>query len=260
MGRSQTPGDSDYYPGGEGDEIPEHNVAVSAFCLDKFEVTVGRFREFVEQYDGTPPAEGDGSHPLIPGSGWDSAWNSNLPLSQVELIAYLNGCNLHTWTDDGSGDETVAMNCLTWHLAFAFCAWDGGRLPTEAEWEYAAAGGQANRLYPWGPDAPTSSHVNFVGSPLVPVGSTPLGNALWGHSDMAGNLWERVLDWYDWGWYSGDGASCDNCANLTPTSYRVGRGSWYQQGGYWLRSAHRSFNYPVNGQYVIGVRCARDVP
>lgn len=55
-----------------------------------------------------------------------------------------------TWTDNPGAQENFPMACVEWPTAYAFCLWDGGRLPTEAEWEFAAAGGDQNRLYPWG--------------------------------------------------------------------------------------------------------------
>jgi len=142
---SCTDGYSSYY---DDDELPEHEATVSDFALDEFEVTIGRFRGFVEQYDGTPPPAGAGAHPLIPGSGWDSAWDGGLASTQAMLMNGLN-CDNQTWADTAGPNEKWPMNCVSWYEAFAFCAWDGGRLPTEAEWEYAAAGGSENRYYPW---------------------------------------------------------------------------------------------------------------
>jgi formylglycine-generating enzyme required for sulfatase activity len=133
-------------------------ATVSGFVLDRFEVTVGRFRRFVEAYPGSKPAAGAGRHPLIEGSGWDAGWDSNLP-ADAEALKRAVKCHstYQTWTDEADEHERLPMNCLSWYLAFAFCAWDGGRLPTEAEWNYAAAGGDEQRAYTWSKPAHTTT-------------------------------------------------------------------------------------------------------
>lgn len=192
---------------------PEHIQTVSEFRLDVYEVTVSRFRKFVEQYSG-PPGHGDGAHPRIPGTGWNSAWDTAMPATQAELMAHIkcspptgetvNGTpppqGTPTWTDDPGSNESAPMNCVLWYEAFAFCLWDGGWLPTEAEWEYAAAGGDEDRIFPWGDDIPTA-HANTlnmfpVPTPFVDVGSFPDGESRWGQQDMGGSMLEWTLDVY----------------------------------------------------------------
>jgi len=99
------------------------------------------------------------------------------------------------------------MNCIDWYVSLAFCIWDGGRLPTEAEWNYAAAAGSEQRQYPWGATVPTADaslavyncYFNSTGicsgvSQIAPVGSVTAGNGKWGQSDLAGNVYEWTLD------------------------------------------------------------------
>jgi formylglycine-generating enzyme required for sulfatase activity len=267
MGRSLS--GSDAHSSGEGDELPEHSATVASFNLDTFEVTVGRFRAFVQQYDGTGPAEGVAAHPLIAGSGWQAAWNSSLPPFQADFISRLNcNHNYQTWTDTPGVNELYPINCVSWYEAFAFCAWDGGRLPTEAEWEYAAAGGDENRLFPWGQQTPDNTlavfNCQWGGTPgscapndLAPVGSAPGGRARWGHHDAAGSMAEWAFDGYSGGWYSAAGNSCINCANLVDSSLRVGRGAHWAFYAAGLRAVQRYGYQPTTRGSYLGFRCAR---
>ena len=251
------------------DEQPEHDVTVSDFYLDEFEVTVGRFRKFVDQFDGTLPSDGAGEHPLIPGTGWHSTWNHFMPSSKADWQSHLKCDPVYpTWRDTKGDTEQHPINCVSWFDAFAFCVWDGGRLPTEAEWEYAAVGGIDNRLYPWGSVEPSPQLAVFdcqydgkTGcsfADIAKVGSKPAGAGRWGHKDLAGNMVEWVLDVYDEGWYSAEGNKCNNCASFSEGESSVCRGGcWSYVEPSWLRGAVRLSFSSVHGLFPVGFRCAR---
>jgi cysteine-rich repeat protein len=244
---------------------------IATFALDKYEVTVGRFRNFANAYTGRP-ANGAGAHPLINGSGWQSS-EYDAPMDADKQALTLNvQCDnsYQTWDDSGRNDF-LPMNCLTWYEAFAFCAWDGGRLPTDAEWEYAAKGGKENRAYPWGdtpvPDgtSATASYANYdclgdgsargvcAFADILRVGKQPMGVSKYLQLDLAGSVMEWVLDWYDT-----LPASCDNCANIASGSSRVIRGGGWNLGAPSLASDYRpGGNAAVSHSPYIGLRCAR---
>ena len=245
---------------------PNYPATVNDFYLDKYEITVGRFRAFLNAGMGTqanPPASGAGAHPLLAGSGWDSAWNTNLPKDTTSLRQAMDDCG-GNWTDRALSNESQPQNCLDWYTAFAFCAWDGGSLPTEAEWNYAASGGKEQRYYPWS-NPPTSTTIDdtyavYCGgscSGTQNVGSrSPKGDGKWGQSDLGGNIGEWTLDWYAEP-YS---MPCDNCAYLTEAgSCPVARGGVFDEGAPHLRSTVRGVSsLCAKGRYfTLGARCAR---
>jgi sulfatase modifying factor 1 len=154
-------------------------ATVSSFRLDKYTVTVGRFRQFVSAWNGGwTPTAASGKHTHLnsgqglanngPHGGFEPGWittdNSKISLTTAnftsctgsnltndfQLIAYSSD----TWTDTPTTQENLPMVCVNWYEAYAFCIWDGGFLPSEAEWEYAAAGGSEQRKYPWGSTDP----------------------------------------------------------------------------------------------------------
>jgi sulfatase modifying factor 1 len=254
-------------------------ATVSAFRLDEYEVTVGRFRAFLEAGGGTKanaPAAGSGAHPSIPGSGWDPAWNAWLPPTTADLKQVLSLCGdpaYATWTELLGANESKPMSCLTWFLAFAFCAWDDGRLPTEAEWNYAAAGGSEQRMYPWSPAYPPGCTagsdcidktyaVYSMSQPLEPVAlvgsKSPKGDGKWGHADLAGNLWEWALDSASLNASLSDyPVPCSDCANLSSPGIRVLRGGSHRTNPVMLRSSFRNANVPTTISTDAGARCAR---
>jgi formylglycine-generating enzyme len=218
-----------------------------------------------------PPPPGAGAHAKINGSGWDANWNTKLVANTGALTAAVK-CNatFQTWTDTPGANEDRPMNCLTWYEAMAFCAWDSGYLPTEAEWNYAAAGGDEQHAYPWSsPSAPLAldgSHASYfdgtncvgdgmagcASTDLVPVGTKPDGHGQWGQLDLSGNVAEWTLDWL-----SVYPSPCMDCANLTVASDRVTRGGSFGQTAFYMRTVSRSPFAPANRSHGTGVRCAR---
>jgi formylglycine-generating enzyme len=260
-------------------------ATISDLRLDKYEVTVGRFRAFVAAGMGTqasPPPAGAGAHPRIPGSGWDASWNTFLPENTTALLARI-GClpfTRATWTDMRAANEHRPMNCISWYLAMAFCAWDGGFLPTEAEWNYAAAGGDQQRAYPWSNPAGSRSiepsyasygdgQLNCLGDgmpdctvgDLVAVGSKPSGDGRWGQSDLAGNVWEWNLDTYSPTYTTPCmDCVCFDCPNVIVGRERVIRGGGYASVPEHVRTGYRFSSIPSDTFDYVGVRCARRIP
>jgi formylglycine-generating enzyme required for sulfatase activity len=277
-----------YTNSGSGATGEADSASVSGFRLDKYLVTVGRFRQFVNAVlppDGgagwLPPA-GSGKHTHLnsgqglanSGSagtyepGWVTSDNSNIAPTSTNLA-----CNstYQTWTNTAGTQENLPINCVNWWEAYAFCIWDGGFLPSEAEWEYVAAGGSQQREYPWGSTAPGTSNQYAIyncyypsgsGSctgltSIAPVGTATLGAGLWGQLDLAGEMWEWNLDWYA----TYVNPSTD-CAYLTGGSYgttsRVVRGGYFFYGlALDLLPPSRANYAPGNRDINTGFRCAR---
>jgi formylglycine-generating enzyme required for sulfatase activity len=253
-------------------------ATVSDFRLDAYEVTVGRFRAFVNAGMGTqasPPPNGAAARTLNGSAGqagWDASWNASLVADTAALVAAVKcDATYQSWTDERGANEVLPMNCITWFEAFAFCAWDGGFLPTEAEWNYAASAGSEQRAYPWSDppsslttdctyanyfiDSPSGTHcVDGASGGLNRVGSeSPKGDGKWGQADLGGNVWELTLDWFE-NTYS---APCDDCADLTPGTYRVFRGGSFGDPSSVLRASDRVIASPTSRGGPDGVRCAR---
>jgi formylglycine-generating enzyme required for sulfatase activity len=266
---------------GQGsDQAP---ATVSSFRLDKYDVTVGRFRQFVAAWNGgagwTPPA-GSGKHTYLngglglvdvgAGGGYETGWVGSDKVSIAPTSTNL-ACDSPsgTWTDSPGTQENLPINCVTWYEAYAFCIWDGGFLPSEAEWAYAAAGGSEQREYPWGSTDPGMGSqyaihdceypvagVQACGGPgtvtsIAPVGTAVLGAGRWGQLDLAGNLRQWTLDWY-----ATYVDPCSDCAFLTASSqwpYRVYRGSRFNES-----AQSQAREIPIGGRNGgSGFRCAR---
>jgi formylglycine-generating enzyme required for sulfatase activity len=267
--------DRTYVNGGGGPTGGSDPATVSSLRLDKYEVTVARFRSFVAAWSnglGYTPAAGSGTHAYLHGGmglvdavsgGYESGWLAADDVNVAPTDGNLGACEAATWTPSAGANETLPINCIDWYEAYAFCIWDGGFLPSESEWNYAAAGGSDQRAYPWSPAFPPGStsidctQANYDGCPtgvVHTVGSeSPAGDGKWGQADLAGNVWEWNLDWNESSYVT----PCADCANLTAASFRVLRGGSFGNTPPVLLVSFRDLDPPEYRGDLVGVRCAR---
>ncbi|MGO9832954.1 MAG: formylglycine-generating enzyme family protein [Polyangiaceae bacterium] len=278
-------------PGGtfqRGDD-PLHEDAgapatISPFRLDAYEIPLWRFRAFVTAVTlGTGlPDGGAGIHANLAGgeglnaggdagayeTGWDPSWDTMFPTQETQWDSNLDCSYLAgVWTPDNEGNEDRPINCVTWYEAYAFCIWDGGFLPSEAEWNYAAAGGALQRLYPWGSTDPGVNSQYAVYGCLFPqagpcngttthsigdVDQLPMGTGLFGQWALAGNVSEWTFDFYD----STYPSPCTDCAALSGTQ-RVFRGGGFDRPEEFLYTSTRVPADPTGRFQDVGFRCAR---
>ncbi len=227
------------------DEGPQHKVTLSAYYIDLTETTVGAYK-----------ACWDAGVCSLPGAVQPAPWA----------------------TYPGLTDHPV--NFVTWAQAQTFCKWRGAGfdLPTEAQWEMAARGScekngstaadpqcaAAMRTYPWLENLATCDlAVMFTGTvggcgtdATWAVGSKPAGDSPYGLHDMAGNVWEWTMDWYDAGYYAGSPTK-DPFASATAKSRVQRGGGWFD---FVVRSAMRSSGTPDQALSFVGFRCSRAYP
>jgi len=250
----------EFFMGSDDDadnEKPAHHVDLSAYCIDIYEVTTARYlgcsdsgkckRAFkTNEWPGITDHEHEVFDPLC--SARDPA---------------------------SLGEHPIV--CVDWEMASTFCgSLPGGRLPTEAEWEFAARGPDG-RKYPWGDEPPGPNFLNACGSECVAwgkeakvpmtamykgddgwpttaqVGAFPRGKSRFGLFDVAGNVWEWVADWL--GPY-GKNAEHDPTGAATGKAKILRGGAWNGGADSWVRPTTRFQNPPENRNYGIGFRCA----
>jgi formylglycine-generating enzyme required for sulfatase activity len=260
-------------------------AAVSDFRLDKYNVTVGRFRQFVTAWRaGYMPPAGSGKHTHLNGGagladsarsgtweiGWNPADNVHIAPTDTNLInCGRSSWEKSPWTTSAGSQEALPITCVNWWEAYAFCIWDGGFLTSEAEWGYAAAGGAEQRPYAWGDMAPGTSNEYAIydcnypdGSGdctglgnIAPVGAPAKGAGRWGQLELMGSVWQWNLDWYA----SKLPNPCIDCAYLSGGSDRMDRGADYEEPLSGLHPATRgSASYdPPSYRGDNGFRCAR---
>jgi formylglycine-generating enzyme len=263
-------------------------ASVSDFRLDKYLVTVGRFRQFVAAWQGGAgyaPPPGSGKHKHLnagnglnaTGGGYEPGWvaanqayvtptDANLACDGPHIANLAVGSRYGTWTPAAGSQENLPITCENWYEAYAFCVWDGGFLPSEAELGYVQAGGSAQREFPWGAAAPgvgsayaiygcyyqSDSGICTGVANVAPVGTAALGAALWGQLDMAGSVWEWTLDYF-----ASYVSPCVDCANFATAATRVTRGGNFNTAADLFPPIRHANNPADMGAYAYGFRCAR---
>jgi len=242
------------------DEGPARTVIVGPFVIDAYEVTNAQFERFIDETGYRTDAEKKGG-----------GWAYRKGAKDWEFVSGANwrhpeGLDSHI---GNRSDHPVVQ--VSWNDAVAYAKWSGKRLPTEAEWEYAARGGKEQKVYPWGDE------LNIDGKPVAnfwqgiwpktnlltdaffytsPVGSFPANG--YGLHDMAGNVWEWCADWYGEDYYS-KAPSVDPKGATEGTNRSARGGSWFCSeaycGGY--RNAFRGRSPQDYSFNNVGFRCVK---
>ena len=205
-------------------EEPAHAVTLSSYFVDIKEITAGAYKICVLATKCTPAKAGlkEGTYNTV--------------------------------------KSTYPINYVTWQQAAQFCAAQGSRLCTEAEWEFAARGLDGRR-YPWGNNSPTCAlAVAGCGTGPLATGSKPGGASPFGLLDMAGNVREWTADWYSASFYSsGGGKVMLNPKGPAKGASRVVRGGYYASSSAQLRTSDRAFITPTLTSATVGFRCCRSI-
>jgi formylglycine-generating enzyme required for sulfatase activity len=246
----------DVFGSGVPDEKPVHEVCVDDFYIGRYEVTVGEFREFMEE-EGYDKKVSDGNCYYHTGERWIKDKRKNW-----KKVSYPQ-------------TDRDPVTCVSWNDAMEYIKWKGikdgrmYRLPTEAEWEYAARSGGKNYLYSWGHGTPSGNVADEMTRQEFPdwfiwegyndgyVHTAPVGsfehNEL-GIYDMTGNVWEWVGDWYSPEYYAN--SPLENPKGPENGASRMVRGgSWFNMPDE-VRTTHRSWNKPTLRNFYNGFRLA----
>lgn len=249
-------------------EIPQREVSVRAYLIDKYPVTNAEYKKFIE-------SGGYVKREYWSDSGWEYI-SQTKPHENSGLDSIVNG------------EPDCPVVNVSWYEAEAFAQWTGKRLPTEAEWEKAARGSDG-RMYPWGNEFDKEMLNSAEARVERPTSVTkyPNGKSVHGCFDMAGNVWEWTADWYDSEYYSnapdtdpqGPTVAEENPYFGEPEDVGVSiyeenpsagskllsgckvlrGGSWNGSGLIHIRCANRDYDEPAYKNDTIGFRCARSV-
>ena len=245
---------------------PAHKTIIDTFCIDKHEVTAADYKTCSDLGECKRPPDAP---------NWPKTTGSTDEEHEKKRAAYAELCTF------GKPDsDKHPINCVSWLLADSYCTLRKKRLPTEAEWEFAARGSDG-RKFPWGDEAGTSGRMNAGGAEFTrweknhglatsprlydgddgyegtaPVGSFPKGQTRFGADDFIGNVWEWTSDWFET--YKPDEV-------INPKGARTGdrkaiRGGAFNGGNIlWLNPAFRFHQVPDATTPVIGFRCAMNL-
>lgn len=232
------------------DERPQHEVTLDTFYIDQYEISVAQYAALLNRLGGY----------LEKCDGYDCAH----PRDIVGYTTYL--------IEEDLGDGTVQyyaltgfadypINHISWYGANFYCQAVGGRLPTEAEWEYAARGTDG-RIYPWGNEPPNKEKAVYQSdtfNDLLPVDALPRGASPFGVYGMAGSMWEWVSDWYDENYYtesSAAGTVTNPIGPETGLTKSIRGGAWPNNNQKdRIRAANRSQLDPTFFSSTVGFRC-----
>ncbi len=243
---------------GEDNEKPAHNVTLAPYCMDLTEVTVADYK--------TCSDKGECKR------AWAVVDWPDIEAREKKIYTPL--CNIN----DPDGKAQHPVNCIDWQMAVTYCEAQKKRLPTEAEWEFAARGPDG-RIYPWGDEPPDETRLNACGKECLawgkkageqvkamyggddsfpnsaPVGSFPKGASRYGLLDVVGNVWEWTADWD--GKYAG-GAQNDPKGPGTGSDRIVRGGAWNGAFPSWVRPSFRYSFPPETKSHAVGFRCAKE--
>ena len=244
----------------QANEMPSRLVSINDFYIDQYEVSVQQFANFLNAIGGYSDNCGNGRFDCT-ATGFETSFT--LLLNNVGLY------------EPSAGYGSYPINWVTWYGAADYCEWAGGRLPTEAEWEYAASG-LDNRIYPWGDTPLPNNRLALFGQEFVrvniydvlkPVNYYPDGVSPFGAFSMAGSMWEWVQDDYaeDYTNAASDGSAFVNSSDEF-TGEKVLRGGGWTSPAERIRTTTRLNAAPIwrdinsNREYSrIGFRCADDL-
>jgi formylglycine-generating enzyme required for sulfatase activity len=233
------------------DSLPQHDVTLDNYQIEQREVTKAQYVAFLNWMGPGSHADGCFGQPCV----------AVAPDSDISSITF----DSQNYDFGAPGIQELPITGVTWYGARAYCEAIGRRLPTEAEWEYAAKGPDGSR-FPWGDTLIIENsrnsrqridNVTDIGP--VDVGNfAPAGNTPTGLQDMAGNVEEWVFDWYDPTFYSTAQAGGSNPTGPDIGSQKVLRGGSWDQVPFFVRTVHRRTAAPNETLPTVGFRCADD--